>query len=103
MSDSIKKHFENDPHYLDNQDLKGTGLKWVTENKQDSIVESVVEKYRQRSEIGIEKYGTTLADSPEDIIAFLRHAQMEMMDGTLYCEKAIELMKKQLEKHGTRH
>lgn len=93
MSDSVTKHFENDPHYLDNQDLKGTGLKWVTETKQDQIVQNVVKKYNERSQIGIEKYGTTLEDSTENLLAFLNHLQQELMDGSLYCEKAIQIIK----------
>ena len=79
MSDSIKKYFED---------------------QEDQIVENVVGKYRNRSKIGIEKYGTTLEDSTEDLLAFLNHLQMELMDGSLYCEKVIEIIKSK--SNGTR-
>jgi hypothetical protein len=55
---------------------------------QDKIVESVVLKYQQRSEFGINKYNTTLEDNNED--DFLLHAQEEAMDLSLYLEKLIQ-------------
>ena len=51
----------------------------------DSIVEKVIEKFQQRSEIGIIKYGTTLADNNTD--DFFSHLQEELMDAILYLEK----------------
>ena len=47
----------------------------------------VISKYRQRSELGIQKYNTTLYDSPDGFYAFLNHLQEELMDATLYIEK----------------
>jgi hypothetical protein len=55
---------------------------------QDKIVQSVVLKYQQRSEVGIKKYNTTLEDNNED--DFLLHAQQEAMDLSLYLEKLIQ-------------
>lgn len=76
MSDSVSKYFENAdttrPVYL---------------RQTDKIVENVISKYKQRSELGIEKYGTTLHDSPDGFYAFLNHLQEELMDATLYIEK----------------
>lgn len=63
------------------------GLQDVAVKKTDSIVKSVIDKYRQRSEVGIEKYGTTLEDNEDGIEIFLTHLQEEMMDATLYIEK----------------
>jgi hypothetical protein len=51
----------------------------------DPIVEAVREKLRQRSVIGIKKYGTTLAENNTD--DFLNHLQEELMDSILYIEK----------------
>jgi hypothetical protein len=51
----------------------------------DPIVEAVREKLKQRSSIGIKKYGTTLADNNTD--DFLNHLQEELMDSILYIEK----------------
>jgi hypothetical protein len=55
---------------------------------QDKIVQSVVAKYQQRSEVGIKKYNTTLENNNED--DFLLHAQQEAMDLSLYLEKLIQ-------------
>jgi hypothetical protein len=53
--------------------------------KKDSIVESVVNKFLQRSKVGIEKYGTTLHENNSD--DFINHAMEEAMDFTLYLQK----------------
>ena len=55
--------------------------------KKDSIVESVINKYQQRSKLGISKYGTTLQENNTD--DFLLHLQEELMDASLYIEKLI--------------
>jgi len=54
----------------------------------DKIVESVVNKFNERSELGIKKYKTTLAENNTD--NFLVHLQEELMDATLYIEKLIK-------------
>ena len=51
----------------------------------DKIVLSIIEQFKQRSEIGIEKYGTTLQDNNKD--DFLQHLKEELMDAILYIEK----------------
>ena len=76
MSDSVTKYFENVDSTIP-VDLRQT----------DKIVENVISKYKQRSELGIEKYGTTLHESPDGFYAFLNHLQEELMDATLYIEK----------------
>jgi NTP pyrophosphatase (non-canonical NTP hydrolase) len=53
--------------------------------KKDSIVEEVVKQFRKRSELGISKYGTTLAENEND--NFLIHLQEELMDAVNYIEK----------------
>jgi hypothetical protein len=53
----------------------------------DKIVEDVLKRFKERSEIGIDKYGTTLYDSPDGFYSFLNHLQEELMDATLYIEK----------------
>ena len=57
----------------------------------DQIVLEVIEKYAQRSEIGIAKYGTTLETNNKD--NYLKHLQEELMDATLYLQKLITLDK----------
>ena len=53
----------------------------------DQIVLEVIEKYAQRSEVGINKYGTTLEQNNHD--NYLKHLQEELMDATLYLQKLI--------------
>jgi hypothetical protein len=55
----------------------------------DSIVESVIKKYKERSQVGINKYGTTMDREDLSTLDWLRHAQEEAQDLTLYLEKLI--------------
>jgi len=57
----------------------------VTPN--DSIVESVIERFRDRSEVGIKKYNTTLDRNDLSALEWLQHLQEEIMDACLYIEK----------------
>lgn len=54
---------------------------------QDSIVKSVTDKFKQRSEAGINKYGTTLDREDLSTLDWIKHAQEEAMDLCLYLEK----------------
>ena len=51
----------------------------------DKIVQQVVDKFNQRSELGVKKYGTTLEENNND--DFFNHLQEELMDAILYIEK----------------
>jgi hypothetical protein len=53
----------------------------------DPIVKAVTDKFQQRSEIGIKKYGVTL--EREDLTAdeWAEHLQQELMDAVLYLER----------------
>jgi hypothetical protein len=53
----------------------------------DTIVDSVVEQFKQRSKTGIEKYGVTLDRTDLTRLEWLQHAQEEAMDMILYLEK----------------
>lgn len=55
----------------------------------DKIVYDVIDKYYERSQVGITKYGTTLANNNHD--NYLKHLQEELMDATLYIQKLIDL------------
>jgi hypothetical protein len=59
----------------------------------DKHVESVVNKYKQRSKIGIKKYGTTLERDDIDLMGWLNHLQEELMDATLYVERLKESLR----------
>ena len=53
--------------------------------KKDKVVIQVLNKFKERSKIGIKKYGTTLHDNNTD--DFLNHLQEELMDAILYLQK----------------
>jgi len=55
--------------------------------KQDSIVESVINQFKKRSNVGIAKYGVTLDRTDLSTLDWLNHAQQEAMDFCLYLEK----------------
>jgi hypothetical protein len=55
----------------------------------DQVVENVIDKYYERSQVGITKYGTTLYNNNHD--DYLTHLQEELMDATLYLQKLIDL------------
>ena len=53
----------------------------------DSIVESVIQQFKQRSKVGKVKYGITLDRTDLTRLEWLNHAQQEAMDMILYLEK----------------
>lgn len=53
----------------------------------DSIVDSVIQKFLQRSALGKEKYGVTLDRTDLSVKDWIQHAQEELMDAILYLEK----------------
>jgi hypothetical protein len=53
----------------------------------DSVVNCVIAKFIERSNVGIEKYGTTLDRDDLSVILWATHMQEELMDGILYLEK----------------
>jgi len=57
------------------------------EEEQDSIVESVIGSFKQRSDVGIRKYNNTMDRNDLSTLEWLQHLQEELMDATLYLEK----------------
>ena len=53
----------------------------------DSVVQSIIEKFQQRSELGQKKYGTTLDRNDLAFLDWVNHMQEELMDAILYLEK----------------
>lgn len=53
----------------------------------DSIVQAVVKKFLERSELGKKKYGVTLDRTDLAPLDWIQHAQDELMDGILYLER----------------
>jgi succinate dehydrogenase flavin-adding protein (antitoxin of CptAB toxin-antitoxin module) len=60
----------------------------------DTIVKSVIDKYKQRSEVGIKKYNQTMDRDDLNLLDWLTHLQEELMDATLYVEKLKQEFKK---------
>ena len=63
-----------------------------TINFRDPVVERVVDKFVSRSDVGFEKYGTTLEDERrikmKDLHKYLNDVQEELMDTVLYIQSA---------------
>jgi hypothetical protein len=59
-------------------------------NFRDPVVQSVVNKFVDRSDVGYAKYGKTLRDDSSDIFVWLNHLQEELMDATLYLQRLKE-------------
>ena len=58
----------------------------------DSVVESLITKYRERSRKGIKKYGTSLDRQDLELAHWCTHLQEELMDASLYLEKIQSLL-----------
>ena len=56
----------------------------------DPVVQSVVNKFIDRSDVGFAKYGKTLRNDQSDIFVWLNHLQEELMDATLYLQRLKE-------------
>ena len=54
---------------------------------EDQIVIRVLSKFAERSQVGINKYNTTLERTDLDTLQWLTHAQEEAMDFVLYLER----------------
>ena len=54
---------------------------------EDTIVNSVIKKFKERSDLGKKKYGVTLDRTDLATLDWINHAQEELMDGILYLEK----------------
>jgi len=58
----------------------------IKEPKQDRFVQQIKEKFEQRSQVGIKKYGTTLERDDLNTEDWLTHLGEELMDALLYLE-----------------
>lgn len=77
--------------WLIGEDYLGNIDKWFLEYKHfeliDSVIESIIEKFRQRSAVGIKKYNTTLDRTDLNEEQWKDHLLEELMDGILYLMK----------------
>jgi hypothetical protein len=53
----------------------------------DSIVDSILNKFVDRAEMGFTKYNNTLDRKDLSKAEWINHAQEELMDGILYLER----------------
>ena len=60
----------------------------------DSIVNNVIRAFIGRSNVGLQKYGTTLDRDDLSVLDWIQHAQEEHMDAILYLEKLKTEIKK---------
>lgn len=65
-------------------------MNYKKEKQVDSIVTSLMEKYKDRAIIGKEKYGTDMDRKDLSVLDWLKHAQEEAMDHSIYLEKLIQ-------------
>ena len=56
----------------------------------DPVVERVVDKFVDRSDVGFEKYKITLDKDPSDMFIWMNHLQEELIDAVLYLQKLKE-------------
>jgi len=54
---------------------------------EDKILLNVLARFKQRSDVGIKKYNTTLERTDLTTLEWLTHAQEEAMDFVLYLER----------------
>ena len=65
-------------------------MKEKTIKFRDPVVERVVDKFVDRSDVGYKKYGVTLDKDPSEMLEWLNHLQEELMDAILYLQKSKE-------------
>ena len=53
----------------------------------DPVVERVIQKFKNRSAEGMERFGVTMEDNPEKFHFWVENAQEELMDAILYLER----------------
>jgi hypothetical protein len=94
FNESVEEFYANVSHgkishgFLGHIDKMGTAEKPVNvETITDPVIELLKQKFDERSQAGINKYGTTLADNNHD--DFLMHLLEEQMDSCAYLMKLI--------------
>ena len=76
-----------------NQPINGVNC----DNFRDPVVKRVVQKFKERSDVGYAKYGTTLHEERttkmKGLMKYLIDMQEELMDAVLYIQTAQEELK----------
>ena len=63
----------------------------------DKIIQSVINKYIERSDTGYKKYGITLYEDDQPLDTWLKHIQEELMDAVNYIEKTRQVLRSEVE------
>ena len=63
----------------------------------DKVIESVVKKIINRSDVGYKKYGVTLHKDDQPLDTWLQHIQEELMDAVNYIEKTRRVLRDEIE------
>lgn len=69
----------------------------ISRKDTDSVVYSIIQQFKERSRIGMMKYGTNLDRTDLDVLDWIQHAQEEHMDAILYLEKLKQEVQKKKE------
>ena len=89
---------------MDAQGL-GNALNGLNGEFRDPVVKRVVQKFRDRSDAGFVKYGTTLDEERttkiKGLMKYLIDIQEELMDAILYIQTAQEELKDMLDEKKT--
>jgi hypothetical protein len=86
----------------DGEDLR-EGIKEAKRMNQDAIISALADAFNKptgiekqvcndiaiRQEMGRNKYGTTVAENPEQLRFWLRNLYEEMLDGAIYAKRAL--------------
>ena len=63
----------------------------------DKVIESVINKIIERSDVGYKKYGITLHNDDQPLDTWLQHIQEELMDAVNYIEKTRQALRSEIE------
>lgn len=58
--------------------------------KTDSIVDSIIDRFVERAQVGMQKYGTNLDRTDLNLEQWLEHSIEEQLDNILYMQRALK-------------
>jgi len=58
--------------------------------KTDSIVDSIIDRFVERAQVGMRKYGTNLDRTDLNLEEWLEHSIEEQLDNILYMQRALK-------------
>lgn len=58
--------------------------------KTDSIVDSIIDRFVERAQVGMKKYGTNLDRNDLNLEQWLEHSIEEQLDNILYMQRALK-------------